>query len=321
MNEIADTFNILPITVIVPTWNERERIEKHISNLSEWIPYVNEVIVVDSNSTDGTLEYIQAHLKHPNLRIEIRPRGLYAAWNHGVRLAQSKYINFATVGDRMSKETVFSLYENAEKFHSEIIISIPRFYDESGALLEKNGPAQRYINHFNISDPHVIPPQRCMAWNLLYFPRTLIGSSASNLYRAEILRRMPFREDVGHVGDSVFAVRQAAISRWLVLPDGDSDFICHGKPDKASTNSRAKSFRDAKNVLENSEPDMIPSALRDKLYQLIVTKKRIQIQKNVMKKMKRNGGRFYCKRLILHCRKNTLVHELERLRHAVMEWK
>lgn len=308
----------LPITVIIPTWNEIGKIGKHLDDLSEWIGSVNEVIVVDSNSTDGTLEYIQTRLKHPNLRIEVRPRGLYAAWNHAVVLATSKYINFATVGERISKAAMEALYENAERFSSDINISVPKFYDASGTLIKKDGPIVKYIDHYNVSHPHVIPPHRCLAWNLVYFQRTMIGSSASNLYLTEILRSSPFPEDVGHIGDSVFAVRQAATSRWLILPDGDSDFICHEKADRVLSASRIRFFRDAVHVLRTSNPDIVPMDLQEKLYRLLLAKKRIRIQQGVLRRFKKQYSWHDPKRIMLHLRKRSLNREVERLRHAIL---
>ena len=47
---------------------------------------LQEVIVVDSFSTDGTIELIKAELRHPQLKIMAHPPGLYQSWNHGIAL-------------------------------------------------------------------------------------------------------------------------------------------------------------------------------------------------------------------------------------------
>ena len=65
----------------MPTYNCAPLMERHVVSMAAWIDLADEVIVVDSRSTDGTLDIIQARLRHPNLRIILRDRGLYESWN------------------------------------------------------------------------------------------------------------------------------------------------------------------------------------------------------------------------------------------------
>jgi glycosyltransferase involved in cell wall biosynthesis len=45
----------MEITAIIPVYNCRERLERHLKGVFKWIHLVQEIIVVDSGSRDGTL--------------------------------------------------------------------------------------------------------------------------------------------------------------------------------------------------------------------------------------------------------------------------
>ena len=58
---------MLPISVLVPTRNSMSLLPQHVEAMRAWLDQVEEVVAVDSHSTDGTLEFLQRELKHPGL--------------------------------------------------------------------------------------------------------------------------------------------------------------------------------------------------------------------------------------------------------------
>lgn len=63
-----------PITIIVPTYNEDEIIELKLENLSrlEYPKDLTQVILIDSASTDNTVDKVQKFVKsHPEMKIDI----------------------------------------------------------------------------------------------------------------------------------------------------------------------------------------------------------------------------------------------------------
>jgi glycosyltransferase involved in cell wall biosynthesis len=62
----------LPITALLLTWNETANIGRTLAAL-HWL---NDILVIDSGSTDGTLELLAAH---PNVRVLQRPFDSFAA--------------------------------------------------------------------------------------------------------------------------------------------------------------------------------------------------------------------------------------------------
>jgi len=76
-------------TIVVPTYNEKQNIERLISNLLEAGPDVN-VLVVDDNSPDGTAECVDAIASNnPRVRLIRRPgkMGLGSAYITGFKYA------------------------------------------------------------------------------------------------------------------------------------------------------------------------------------------------------------------------------------------
>src|SRR3972149_10877460 len=55
----AMTTKVEMVSVIIPTLNEAGNIKEALTPIHEELAYPNEIIVVDGNSTDGTLEIVK----------------------------------------------------------------------------------------------------------------------------------------------------------------------------------------------------------------------------------------------------------------------
>lgn len=80
------------LSVVVPCFNERATISVLLERVAE-SPWVNEIIIVDDGSTDGTREILSS-LDDSRMRVEFhdRNRGKGAALRTGFRLATSEYV-------------------------------------------------------------------------------------------------------------------------------------------------------------------------------------------------------------------------------------
>src|SRR5437667_48674 len=70
---------------------------RHLESMKEWLPLVEEVVVVDSESTDGTVEFLKKHLGPQSPRFFTHPPGLYQSWNFSEQplsdpLCKTRYI-------------------------------------------------------------------------------------------------------------------------------------------------------------------------------------------------------------------------------------
>src|SRR5689334_10733893 len=112
---------------MMPTLNCAALLPAHLASVQEWADLVEEIVVVDSDSTDGTLDYIQMHLRHPNVRLLRHPRGLYQSWNFGIRNITKKYTYISTVGDSMTRDGLLRLHKVAETAEFDAVVSKPNF--------------------------------------------------------------------------------------------------------------------------------------------------------------------------------------------------
>lgn len=74
------------LTAVILTWNEEENIARTLSHLT----WLEKIIVVDSGSTDRTIELIKSF---PNTEIYVRSFDTHATqWNYGLNLCRSEWI-------------------------------------------------------------------------------------------------------------------------------------------------------------------------------------------------------------------------------------
>jgi glycosyltransferase involved in cell wall biosynthesis len=219
------------IGVVVPTLNCASLLPGHLESMQEWLGLVSEMVVVDSHSTDGTVEMIRERLKHPSLRILSHPRGLYQSWNFGISQLRTKYAYASTVGDFITRAGLEHLHTVAEKLQCEVVISKPRFITNEGQPFPKDAhwPIDDVISSLHITEPISLDGIKLFVFVLLNIPDAILGSSASNLYRTSLLQRRPFPTDFGTVGDGAWGIANVFNYRLGVVPETFSTFRQHPK--------------------------------------------------------------------------------------------
>ncbi len=218
----------LPVGVIIPTKNSLPYLARHVAGLRPWLELAAEVVVVDSFSTDGTVEYLRANLKHPALRFVSHPPGLYASWNHGVAQIGSKYVYLATAGDTITRAGIQQLVAAAESLACDVVISRPSFCDLAGRPMpDKAWPADDVIATLDVRAPRRLRPVEAIVFTTVHATDALTGSCASDLFRTEILQRLPFPTEFGYSGDSAWNWRHAAEVTYGIVPDRFSTFALH----------------------------------------------------------------------------------------------
>ena len=219
----------------MPTYNCAPLMERHVVSMAAWIDLADEVIVVDSRSTDGTLDIIQARLRHPNLRIILRDRGLYESWNEGIAATSGDWVYVSTAGDTIEREQLLHLLDLGGRAEAEVVISPPCFVDEDGGSHPDLGwPPHEIISEYGQGKPFVLSKVAAACLALIYCPSCLLGSSASNLYRGDALRARPFPTDFRGAGDTVWLMRHATALRLCLTPQRGSNFCVHPKDAKIS---------------------------------------------------------------------------------------
>lgn len=216
----------LPIGVLLPTRNSMPWLKRHLNGLKPWLHQVEQVVVIDSYSTDGTVDYLAKNISHPSVRILQHPPGLYDSWNYGVQQIDSEWLYIATVGDCIAAAGIKKLLTSCQKHRLDVAISAPVFLTASGEEVDKAWPVHRYIQYAGKSEgSHRMPAAEVFLWNTLFIPGSLMGSSASNLYRTAYMKTHPFSTELDHAGDIAWGIENAFSAKWGVVSDCYSEFL------------------------------------------------------------------------------------------------
>ena len=87
------------ISIIVVSLNTKKDFIKTIKSIKDQNYEDAEIIVIDGQSTDGTVEEINKMKKYFSKIIIEKDSGIYYAMNKGILLADSKWIIFMNSGD------------------------------------------------------------------------------------------------------------------------------------------------------------------------------------------------------------------------------
>lgn len=99
------------LSIIIPTYNSRNYIEKCILSLLEYKKSDMEVIIIDDGGTDNTESFVKS-LKDCRLKYYRQEhQGVSAARNLGVQCANGSYVVFVDADDFYAEKAIFVLME------------------------------------------------------------------------------------------------------------------------------------------------------------------------------------------------------------------
>lgn len=117
------------VSIIIPTYNEKEHIADLIQSLYANIAAPLEVIVVDDASPDGTADVV-AGLQYSGLRlIRRKARGLAGAFHRGILEARGDILGWMDADMTMPAAVMNQLIEQLDEYH----IAIGSRYVEGGS--------------------------------------------------------------------------------------------------------------------------------------------------------------------------------------------
>lgn len=120
----------MKLSIITINLNNRDGLEKTIRSVESQYFREFEFIIIDGDSTDGSMEQIRSHQQNISRWISEPDNGIYHAMNKGIRLAGGEYCLFLNSGDWLADKhvlgTIFSEYKD-----SDIIAGNMAYYDST----------------------------------------------------------------------------------------------------------------------------------------------------------------------------------------------
>jgi glycosyltransferase involved in cell wall biosynthesis len=92
------------VSVVVPTFNRRDLVIKAIDSIRAQTLPVEEIIVVDDGSTDGTQDALEGRFGAAVTYVRQANAGVSAARNRGIALARGQYVSFLDSDDEWLPE-------------------------------------------------------------------------------------------------------------------------------------------------------------------------------------------------------------------------
>jgi len=199
----AATLNTLGlVSVVVPTLNEAKRIGPCLAGLSCQSYEVREILIVDSQSQDGTQELVKAAaLKDPRLRLLQdgplppgwvgRPWALHTGFLHSSE--QSEWILGIDADTRPLAGLVASLTATAKAEDYDLVSLSPQFIlEHPGELWLQPSLLLTLVYRFGPAGETAAPPERVMANGQCFFIRRALLSQLGGYASA----RNSFCDDV-----------------------------------------------------------------------------------------------------------------------------
>jgi len=216
------------VSVLIPTFNDPEMLRRHLERSRDWLAGCGEVLVVDSSESPECLDLAKQSLAdHPGAQFLTHPPGLYASWNFGIREAGKRFAYISTLCDFIDQSGLEHLLGVAEEFSADLVISPPRFKGPEASANDTRWPLHELLENLEARKPFEMPPLLWLVTCLTGSTKTLMGSSASNLYSTKTMKKRPFPEDLGALGDSGWAARHGGACRIVITPEPCAEFCLH----------------------------------------------------------------------------------------------
>lgn len=150
------------VTIITASFNAAQHLPRTIKSIRE-LSYENiEWIIVDGNSTDGTVNLIRHNEDVIDYWVSEPDNGIYDAWNKGISVARGEWIAFLGAGDSYRPHSI-SAYLSAINASPEVpglACSQVQFVNDEGLALRVWGSPfkwnifKRYMNIAHVGALH-----------------------------------------------------------------------------------------------------------------------------------------------------------------------
>lgn len=206
------------LSIIIPAYNEERNIEKCIMSIVNQ-PYSNyEVLIIDNNSTDHTLN-ICNKLGRENKNIYVYSefqKGVSAARNKGLKLAKGNYVMFVDGDDFLPFGILPTLIGKMEETQDAIVqgdIVPEKLYQEQGQLgkaYREEHRTSEYIQKVTLYSAKYAAKEKEWILNSVY-------GVFGKLFPKKIIADLCFHEDIALGEDMLFYLETLQRAREVII--------------------------------------------------------------------------------------------------------
>ena len=198
----------IKLSVIVPTYNSSNTIERLIHSLSNQISKDFEIVFIDDNSTDNTVDLILKALENSNIPSQLivneTNKGPGYSRNRGLEKASGDYIVFIDSDDIVREDHLSTFYDSIEGHDSVFVKGLK--VDNEGNLFDFKVDRFDSIIELSIRNNHIIKATDIINLEMLM---EIPFSFVLMLYKKEIILNndIRFNEEFNYGEDTEFAIR------------------------------------------------------------------------------------------------------------------
>jgi glycosyltransferase involved in cell wall biosynthesis len=145
-------------TVVTVTFNSRDTIDRTIDSVVAQTYGAVEYIIVDGNSTDGTLDRLRARSADIDVWISEPDDGISDAFNKGIAMASGEYVAIVNSDDWLEPEHLSSAIEALSSTAADFVFGDIFFYRTDGKTSYRLIGEERYSRRMAHSMPHINHP-------------------------------------------------------------------------------------------------------------------------------------------------------------------
>ena len=118
------------ISIITVVLNDKDNIEKTILSVLNQNYKNIQYIIIDGGSSDGTIDIIKKYEKNIGFWVSEKDKGIYDAFNKGLKHTNGDLIGFTNSGDTLTNESLdylvdyYNNYKEADFFFGEFYTDI-----------------------------------------------------------------------------------------------------------------------------------------------------------------------------------------------------
>ena len=248
------------LSIIIPAYNAERYVTRCLKSVFECIDIDNfEIILVDDGSTDHTCELVEQFIhdtKSENIKIVHQQNSRQgAARNHGMRLAQGKYLMFVDVDDYLLPVHFAKYYEIAENNNLDILKFSSQVFNKWGG--------------YTINCESQFAEDKIYTGIETILKNYTIGSVWAAIYNRDFINEsnVQFREDIVHE-DVEFMLRLLPHAKQISFKSACLYAYCwnEGSTDRSRTRENILRLKKSDIIIATSFKriaDFYPSSLHD----------------------------------------------------------